>query len=617
MRCLFVELYQPYINIKENDMVISLTPLSSYQLDKNGIKYQKIEDFYDKIELIDQEEKYYSEQYKWFESFDKYLSIYFKQSKENNIKLATSYYFHFKVSIDAIIQRCKSVEKFINKIKPDKIIYLSKKYSIKDKYKITYPLLFKKEPSLYYKITPLLCRKHKIKFERIFINENSEKYSSNYLIGNILNNIYYKIINNKLITYFYYYFKIFCLLYLERKADVNILFLKRFGYNLIDVIKEALSNSNRIFYKEGKYIYNQNYIYSKKYKIYYFNKKENNISKNKIITDLIEKSDILKWINSYCGVDVSSIIIPGFYYFIGEYCPQFILLTNEYLNFYNKHNIDFILTPHAANVEEYAAIFAAKCSNKTKSICLQHGNDVFNARYLDFLEYYPYDIYLTTDKEMESHIKKRIDINKFKTKVFQYQIRLNKLKNVNNIIKRKDCDRKIILYVPTMYPWDCKIWDGNKLDDTWYYEWHKILLIYLSRKENYNIIWKGIPSANETCDPIPNLLNDNKIKNIKYASNPMVKWLKKADLIIIDYPSTTLYEAAWSGKPVLSLNFSSERIIRESAKLLFGNTLQNVNNFKEGLEKIECFLNGDLHNYIVKIPYEKNWNFKDLKEYMK
>ena len=258
-------------------------------------------------------------------------------------------------------------------------------------------------------------------------------------------------------------------------------------------------------------------------------------------------------------------------------------------------------------MDEYAAITATRYSEKTKSACLQHGNETFVLKMWDFSEYSPYHIYFTTNYEREKCIKQRIQLRNLDTKVFQYPNRFEELPKVNNL-KRKQSSKahqKILVYVPTMYPWDNTPWMEGRVPDTWYFSWHKELIKFFSSRGDYNFIWKGIPTANEIYDPIPNIIDDQKYKNITYATEPFVKWIKKADLVLLDYPSTALYEAAVSGLPVMSLFFAPHNIVRESALELFGKSLQPFSNFDEGIAKIADFLNSSLDEFVVSIPYSK------------
>ena len=72
-------------------------------------------------------------------------------------------------------------------------------------------------------------------------------------------------------------------------------------------------------------------------------------------------------------------------------------------------------------VDEFAAIAATKFCPNTKSICLQHGDDVFDIKMWDLSEYSPYNIYFTNSSEREEYINNRIKLGNFSTKIYQYR----------------------------------------------------------------------------------------------------------------------------------------------------------------------------------------------------
>ena len=175
MNCYLIESFSPDIKFKDDDLVIALTPLASYQLDKAGVKYQYLEDYYDESEFMCREEEYYYEQLKWFERYDNLLLNYFPKAKENNIKLASNYYLFNKVMVDSIVQRCQAMDKFMIKTKVDSITYVSYKFEKENMNIMEFPLLFQSDPSLFYRTTPLICKKYKIKFKRLFIENKDIK----------------------------------------------------------------------------------------------------------------------------------------------------------------------------------------------------------------------------------------------------------------------------------------------------------------------------------------------------------------------------------------------------------------------------------------------------------
>lgn len=622
MKYYLVEAYSPDIKFERNGVIIALTPLASYEMDRAGIKYSILEDYYDEAEFLKEEEDYFNNQLDWFDKFDNFLFNVFPEAKDKNLKLATSYYFYIKNMVDSIVMRSKGIDIFINKVKPKSIIYVSTRWKEDLINSIEFPLLFRRGQSLFSRLIPLFCKKYDINFQRIILKEVLDLNDINLENKHFTSRIKNGLKSNIHVRNLWYFYKTFSINNIFSKSFSNyrykILFLKTPGF-VKDIIKEAQKEGHRIFYKQGKNVIKQSFMYNNVIGSIYPDIISN--SKQDIINYIkkIDETNIISWINDYCNIDITNIIMPRVQYFINEWCPQIISLINKYAKFYDDNHIGLVFTPHMVSVDEFAAIIATRYSEKTKSACLQHGDEAFALKVWDFGEYLPYDIYFTTNYEREQYIKNRIKLRNLSTEVFQYPNRYKILPKVSNLERRvrSKANRKTIVYVPIMYQWDNKLWAESIVPDTWYFSWHKKLINYFSSREDFNFIWKGIPASNEIYDPIPNLINDRGYKNIKYAAEPFIKWIKRADLVLLDYPSTALYEAAVSGLPVMSLYFAPFTVVRESALKLFGKSLQPFNNFNDGIAKINEFLNSNPDEFIVSIPYSDTSILDNLESFKK
>lgn len=618
MKYYMVEEYSSNIKFEDYDIIIALAPLASYELDKAGIKYAILEDYYDKTEFLKGEEDYFNDQLAWFNKFDSFLFNIYPEAKDKNLKLATSYYSVIKIMLDSLIMRSKVIDIFINKVKPKSIVYVSTRWKEDLINSIEFPMLFRRSQSLFSRLIPLFCEKYDINFQRIILKEELDSNDTNLGNNYFLNRIKNGLKSNKRVRSLWRYYKTLSINSILSKPPkdfrYNLLFLKITGYNIIDICKEAQKRGHGVFYKQDSKVI-KNILYPKVVK----NICPDIISVSKQnTTDFIEiiyKYKIVRWINDCCNIDTTNIIMPRLKYFINDWCPQIISLIDKYVKFYDDKHIDLVFIPHMISVDEFAAIIATRYSKKTKSACLQHGDDVFMLKTWDFTEFSPYHIYFATNNEMEKYIKDRIQLRNLNTKVFQYSNRYKILPKINNLKNRvrSNISRKTVVFVPTMYLWDAQ--NEGIMPDAWYFKWHKKLINYFNSRKDFNFVWKGIPGSNQIYDPIPNLVNDRKYKNIKYATEPFIKWIKRADLVLLDLPSTALYEAAISGLPVMSLSFYPLNYIRGSALKLFGNSLELINSFDEGIAKIDNFLNSNPDEFIVSIPYSKTSIMDTIKSF--
>lgn len=597
------------MKFENTSYIVALTPLVAYELDKAGIQYSILENHYDDTTFLKEKEAYFNDQLAWFGKFDNFLFDIFPESKTENLKLATSHYFYLKSMVDSIILRCKIIDIFINKVKPDSIVYVSRSWKEDLIGSAEYPLLFRKSQSLFSRLMPMFSEKYNIGFHRIILRQATNSKSIHHEYINFLSRIKNGFMGSKYVKNLWQYYKTFSISDIFPKSfkyhKFNVLFLKTPGF-VKDIMKDAQKEGYGVYYKRGDEIIKQSFPYHKVMGRIYSNislapKYDINNFPKEIETN------ILGWINDYCGINVSSILLPRLDYFINNFCPQLLSLIDKYIEFYNDNQIDIVFTPHLVSVDEYSAIIATKYSGETKSACLQHGDSAFASTMYDIGEFLPFYLYFATNDEMEEYIKHRIKLRNFNITVFQYPNRYKILQKLNKPKKKQNnhLAPKTLVYVPKMYHWDNTFWCESRVPDTWYFSWQKELINFFSSMEDFNFIWKAIPASNEIYDPIPTLINDRGYKNIKYATEPFAKWIKKTDLVLLDYPSTALYEAAVSGLPVMSLYYAPFNVVRESAIKLFGRSLQAFSSFTEGIAKVDDFLNSCPDEFIVTIPFSK------------
>ena len=176
MKLYLVEAYSPSLKFEGNDnTIIALTPLATYELDKAGIKYSILEDYYDEAEFLREEEVYFNDQLTWFDDFDEFLFRIFPEARDKDLRLATIDYFHLKSMVDSLILRCKEIEILLRILRIDKLIFISRDWT-EDSLSDSQPLLFRRGQGLFSRVAPLFCKKYGIQFERI-LEKGSSKLS--------------------------------------------------------------------------------------------------------------------------------------------------------------------------------------------------------------------------------------------------------------------------------------------------------------------------------------------------------------------------------------------------------------------------------------------------------
>ncbi|MCK4532348.1 hypothetical protein KAU39_01055 [bacterium] len=167
MKTYLLETYSQDLKFEENSKIIALTPKVCYELDKRGIKYYFLNDYYSPVKMLKEMSDYFTLQLDWFNRFDEFLFELFPWAKKIKLKLATLYYLFLKNMIDPVIGRSKMLSGLVEQVKPSAIIYVSKEFK---KEEVDFTLLFwKQNYSLFPRLVPIVCKKYSIPFSIIEI----------------------------------------------------------------------------------------------------------------------------------------------------------------------------------------------------------------------------------------------------------------------------------------------------------------------------------------------------------------------------------------------------------------------------------------------------------------
>lgn len=152
--------------------------------------------------------------------------------------------------------------------------------------------------------------------------------------------------------------------------------------------------------------------------------------------------------------------------------------------------------------------------------------------------------------------------------------------------------RQTVIYLPTFFFGD-NVRTEKLMGDAFYYKLQQAILEYLATRQDYYFIWKGLIEAEKCWNPIPQWIKDRGFDNIGVETHrPFTKFLLTADKVICDLPGTGMYEAVAAGVPTMALCWRGYEI-RETAREVFGEILQDFATYDEAIEHIKNFLDND------------------------
>ena len=617
MKIYLVERYSPDIKFDKDSIVVALTPQVCYQLDKAGIKHSIIEDYYDEAELCTHEDENFKSQLWWTDRLDEFLQKNIKELKELNLKLGTMYYFNLKtVVLDPLYVRCYTLKRLFEATKPSSAILVSL-YPPED---ISLDRTLRDEGKSYYsQIIPILCAQNNVPLTSVFLHQDKVKIKPishenpvprlRRTLGKI------EIVRT---AYFMTYFRIqFIYKYLRRQPlpkqpnekKLNI-FMLRPQHIGVDFVIDALRNSHRVYQLLGNSIIKYTPLGMRKHlniNAEYQDKAKglsSSIWEN--TANLLEGNDLIKWINEKCQLDVSKIVLPKLEHFVSKLCPQIVGYFKVFTEFYEKEQIDILITPHVSPLIEYAALAAANYHEHVMTACLRHGDVVYDSKALNIVELRNFNIHISSNTEAKEYYECLGKAINSPAKLYSSPHRLLDLKRIKCLREKgKGIRKNRIIYLPTFLRGNYGRFDCVHYPDTWYYEFQKSLIEYFSTRREYNFVWKGWPISDRSYNPIPNFIMDNNFSNIEIATNPFVQHLLSADRVICDYPSTGFYESVVAGIPTMSLYHKAFKV-RKSAVDYLGNLLKLYCDIREAINHIDEFLNSDPELYRTTIDMEDN-----------
>lgn len=169
---------------------------------------------------------------------------------------------------------------------------------------------------------------------------------------------------------------------------------------------------------------------------------------------------------------------------------------------------------------------------------------------------------------------------------------------------------RAICYVPAPFTADSYPVGSSYFQDSWYYRWQLALLDLMATEPALEFVWKALPAANETPDPIPQLLAERGLANVVYEVRPLPRVIGRMGKILMDYPSTGLFEAVHYRKPVLALYFPRFAEVRDAARVLFGPCLRPCHTEAAALDEVRTFLQAGTGEY--RVPPQRLWHVPGL-----
>lgn len=274
------------------------------------------------------------------------------------------------------------------------------------------------------------------------------------------------------------------------------------------------------------------------------------------------------------GIDFFSIISPYLEKYICSIVPTCIVAGGIIERELRGSGASVYITPTINNTYEMAAVLA--CKRLGIKVCsVQHGSmGLFKAPILKYTDYIGIDYTLTYGHGVADFFLQEFKHNSRNDIAEPIPVGNPILKELFIKCRRKPlCSNKLkrqALYVDTHLIPDLFYFGWNCYPNIWYSRLQRRLVNVFKSFQNIKLYIKPYP-AQFIENPLMKYINDNNINNVTILPHnvDMVKFLDMADLLIIDFPTTSLLKMVCTRKPIIAyVNPSYLKLSFEARKLL-------------------------------------------------
>lgn len=222
--------------------------------------------------------------------------------------------------------------------------------------------------------------------------------------------------------------------------------------------------------------------------------------------------------------------------------------------------------------------------NRIPRATICHGDTFFYCNHWETSEMQFADVYLPSNRiMMKTFSDLYTDVKYFISESRYYA--LERYKRIRRPLASRK--RKKILYLSTCYKGANTKFFKNSADypGAWYFKVQKALIDALSKK-GHDIVYKAYPGdyAENPFLKVPKAQT-----NFQISTLPFVKTLGTFELMVLDFPSTSMFECIYAGIPCVAI-FPIELPIQESAQFLLDKVLFPFKEIKEIPELVDRIL---------------------------
>lgn len=281
-------------------------------------------------------------------------------------------------------------------------------------------------------------------------------------------------------------------------------------------------------------------------------------------------SPVWDWPDRWLGVPVASLLSPCLARWISQDLRTLAASLHPLAARYDVLGVDFVLAPFLVEPVHFAAVAACGLSKKTQSVMIADGDGPDEAPDWELTLRSQTQHYFVPDQEFAAYSRRRS--NPAAGAVAQVHIGSDRWQTYPRLarkpwvtLQRRESswslrwrqpplplpDSRPLVVLPLAKPEpDIHRLHRFDYDETWYYRLLKAWIEVLAGDTRYLFVLKPIASPYAREGTAERIVRDQRKDHLLVSRSPFPLWLPWASRVILDHPSTPMYETALAGVPM-------------------------------------------------------------------
>ncbi|MBI4596971.1 MAG: hypothetical protein HY737_01035 [Candidatus Omnitrophica bacterium] len=554
-RLILLDEYPPGFAPEPGDHVVSLTAQASYWLDRAGQPYAIAPDAGTEQALRQREERYWQEQLAWFDDIDVHLQERLEALRARNIRPTMLYGHYWKIMLDQLFVRGLESSLVLNQRSYDRVVLWTRPQPPGGLDQFVLPMKrHGLRGGVWSRVWPVLCAARGIPFEEQ-IAPNEPAVNGNHGPAQAR--------HERSREWAWRMLGWLSSLRPSAGSPLVLLFLET-NRDLRGLLRHALSEGHRCLLSRGQRVIDLSHGGRCLLTLHEVEEGAASLRArwHAAAQELCAPaSPLWRWPDSWFGVPMRPLLADHLTSWMASELYPMISLADQFHALYAQAGVDFVVTSCVNHRTLSAAVAACHRPNsRARSVLMAHGDGPDEAPAWDLIELFPYQHYVVPHVEFADYFRARRALYPGRA-VAQVHVgsyrwpRLAGLRRdeaglgLRRPPMKLSSARPVVVYVVGRPEDAFRYLNKPDYSETAYYRLETALLRLFARRSDYTFVIQLFPGAATRPTAVERFVHDLGASHLSISRAPFTQWLSWADRVIMDTPSTPLYETALAGVP--------------------------------------------------------------------